>query len=50
MYQGYVDPNDDWATRGVETLMNHPCLNSIIYGNMYNYYIICNVNGLSKIS
>ena len=20
--------------------MNHPCLNSIIYGNMYNYYII----------
>ena len=31
-------------------VMNHPCLNSIIYGNMYNYYIIGNVNGLSKIS
>ena len=33
MYQGYGDPNDDWATRGVETLMKrYP-----VFNKLYNW-------------
>lgn len=32
MYQGYGDPNDDWATRGVETLMKR----DPVFNKLYN--------------